>query len=156
MKTSSRYAVALLSVAAGALGTAPSAHAARMFAIGSSDNVLRSFDSSTPGTPLSSVGITGLALGEVATGIDVRPATGELYAVTTANRLYVLNPVSGAATPVGTAAFSPSLTGSVGMDINPVVDRVRLVDRTGHNLRVNPITGVIAGVDTSLNPGTPN
>jgi Domain of unknown function (DUF4394)/Calx-beta domain len=155
MKTSSRYAVALLSVAAGALSTAPSAHAARMFAIERSNNQLRTFDSATPGTPLSSIGITGLALGEVATGIDVRPATGELYAVTSASRLYVLNPVSGAATAVGSAAFSPPLTGSIGMDINPVVDRVRLVNDAGMSLRVNPVTGV-ATQDTSLNPGTPN
>jgi hypothetical protein len=78
MKTSSRYAVALLSVAAGALGTARSAHAARMFAIGSSDNVLRTFDSLDPATDIASVPISGLGLGEFASGIDVRPATGEL------------------------------------------------------------------------------
>jgi hypothetical protein len=126
-----------------------------MFAIGSSDNVLRTFDSLDPATDIASVPISGLGLGEFASGIDVRPATGELYAVTTANRLYVLNPVSGAATPVGSAAFAPSLAGSVGMDFNPVVDRVRLVNDAGLSLRVNPVTGV-ATQDTSLNPGTPN
>ena len=41
------------------------------------------------------------------------------------------------------------------MDINPVVDRVRLVNDAGISLRVNPVTGV-ATQDTSLNPGTPN
>ena len=151
MKTSSRYALALLSVVAGTLAASPSAQAARMFAIGSSNNVLRSFDSASPGTALSVVTISGLAAGEFAAGIDVRPSTGELYAVTTADRLYVLNPVSGAATPVGTSAFSPSLAGSVGMDINPVVDRVRLVNGAGISMRVNPVTGV-ATQDTSLNP----
>jgi hypothetical protein len=155
MKTSSRHALVLLSVAAGALSAAPSAHAARMFTLGSSDNVLRLIDSSAPGTALSTVGITGLGAGEFASGIDVRPSTGELYAVTTADRLYVVNPVSGAATAVGSAAFTPSLSGSVGMDFNPVADRVRLVDATGISMRVNPITGV-ATQDTSLNPGPPN
>jgi hypothetical protein len=149
MKTSSRYAVALLSVVAGALGTAPSAHAARMFSIGDSDNVLRSFDTGAVSTGLSSVVISGLGAGEFASGIDVRPSTGELYAVTTANRLYVVNPASGAATAVGAAAFSPILTGSVGMDFNPVTDRVRLVDASGTSMRVNPVTGV-AIQDTSL------
>jgi hypothetical protein len=61
----------------------------------------------------------------------------------------------GAATAVGSAAFSPSLAGSIGMDFNPVVDRVRLVNDAGISLRVNPVTGV-AIQDTSLNPGTPN
>ena len=63
----------------------------------------------------------------------------------------MLNPLSGAATAVGSAAFSPSLTGSVGMDINPVVDRVRLVNDSDINMRVNPLTG-LATQDTSLNP----
>jgi hypothetical protein len=156
MKTSSRYALALLSVVAGTLAASPSAQAERMFAIGSSDNVLRSFDSASPGTALSVVTISGLAAGEFAAGIDVRPSTGELYAVTTADRLYVLNPVSGAATPVGTSAFSPSIAGSVGMDINPVVDRVRLVNDSDLSLRLNPITGALAAQDTNLNPGNPN
>jgi Domain of unknown function (DUF4394)/Calx-beta domain len=156
MKTSSRYALALLSVVAGTLAASPSAQAERMFAIGSSDNVLRSFDSASPATALSVVTISGLGAGEFAAGIDVRPATGELYAVTTADRLYVLNPVTGVATAVGSSAFAPSLTGSVGMDINPVADRVRLVDETGVSMRVNPITGALAFQDPNLNPGTPN
>ena len=156
MNASSRRALALLSVVAGALAIAPSAQAARMFAIGNADNVLRSFDSAAPGTPLPPVGITGLAIGEYAAGIDVRPATGELYAVTSANRLYVLNPVSGAATAVGASAFSPSIAGSVGMDFNPTSDRIRLVNDAGLSLRVNPITGALAAQDTSLNPGNPN
>ena len=158
MKTSSKCAVALLSVVAGTLAASPGAQAERMFAIGSSDNVLRSFDSALAWYgALSGHHQRARGLGEFAAGIDVRPSTGELYAVTTANRLYVLNPVSGAATPVGTAAFSPpSLTGSVGMDINPVVDRVRLVNDADLNLRVNPITGALAAQDTNLNPGDPN
>jgi Domain of unknown function (DUF4394)/Calx-beta domain len=41
------------------------------------------------------------------------------------------------------------------MDINPFVDRVRLVDASGLSMRVNPTTGV-ATQDTSLSPGTPN
>ena len=135
MKTSLRYAVALLSVAAGALGTAPGAHAARMFSIGDSDNVLRSFDTGAPAPGLSSVVISGLGAGESVSGIDVRPSTGELYAVTTASRLYVLNPASGEATAVGAGAFSPLLTGSIGMDFNPVADRVRARDDAGLNLQ---------------------
>jgi Domain of unknown function (DUF4394) len=111
MKPSSRYALALLTVAAGALGTAPSAHAVRMYTIDSAGgNALRSFDSSAPGTPLSEVAISGLGAGEIVAGLDVRPSTGELYAVTTGNRLYVLNPVTAAATAVGPGPFSPAWT----------------------------------------------
>jgi len=94
--------------------------------------------------------ITGLAAGERLLGIDVRPATGQLYAIGGTNRLYVVNAVTAAATPVGTA-FTPALTGSaVGVDFNPTVDRLRVVTTSGQNLRINPDTGAVATVDTAL------
>lgn len=57
---------------------------------------------------------------------------------------------------VGSGPFSPALDGTdFGFDFNPVVDRIRIVSNTGQNLRINPITGVLAFVDGKLNPGTP-
>lgn len=153
--TKTHGARALLATLALLLATAPGAHAVRMYAIGNSDNNLRSFESTAPGTPIVNVGVTGLAAGEFLYGIDVRPATGELYGVTSANKIYVINPVSGAATQVGPTAFSPSIVGYVGMDFNPTVDRLRLVNDSGVDLRINPITGALAAQDTNLNPGLP-
>ncbi len=108
------------------------------------------FSSLTPGTIASSVAIAGLQSGESLLGIDFRPATGQLYALGSTSRLYTLDPATGVATLVGAGAFAPALSGAAfGLDINPVVDRIRVVSDTGQNIRLNPNTGA-AVVDTQL------
>src|SRR5262249_46734491 len=95
--------------------------------------------------------ITGLSQGESVVGIDFRPANGQLYATTTANRLYTINPSNGSATPVGSAALTTALSGqSFGFDFNPTVDRIRLVSNAGQDLRLNPNNAAVAGVDGML------
>ena len=138
------------------LGVLP-APAAAITAFGLSNaNQIVTFDTNTPSTPLSVVAITGLQSGETALGIDVRPATGQLYLLGSSSRIYVIDPVTGAATAVG-AAFTPALSGTAfGFDFNPTVDRIRVVSDTGQNLRLNPDTGAVAAVDGALNPGAPH
>ncbi|KGE15945.1 DUF4394 domain-containing protein [Sphingobacterium deserti] len=100
--------------------------------------------------------IEGLTSGETILGIDFRPATGQLYALGSTNRIYTINLSSGAAARIGTLPIIPSLSGtSFGFDFNPAVDLIRIVSNTGQNLRVNPTTGLVAGVDGNLKPGTP-
>jgi hypothetical protein len=54
---------------------------------------------------------------------------------------------------VGSGTFSTPLSGtSFGFDFNPVVDRIRVVSDAEQNLRLNPDTGAVAAVDSSLNP----
>ncbi|WP_462222461.1 DUF4394 domain-containing protein [Ferruginibacter sp.] len=118
-------------------------------------NNLLIFNLTTPATPVTKA-ITGLQAGENILGIDMRPATGQLYALGSTSRLYTINMSSGAATAVGTAPFTTALAGtSFGFDFNPTVDRIRVVSNTGQNLRLDPNTGLIAAVDGALNPGTP-
>ena len=101
--------------------------------------------------------ITGLATGERIKGIDFRPVNGQLYALGSSSRLYILNLGTGAATAVGTSSFTPMLTGTdFGFDFNPTVDRIRLVSNTGQNLRLHPETGVVAATDGIINPGMPS
>ena len=77
--------------------------------------------------------------------MDFRPKTGELYAVTVGGvgnsahgRLYTLNTATGLATPVGLDfSISLSATAAYDMDFNPTVDRIRLVNTAGLNLRLN-------------------
>ena len=110
---------------------------------------------SVPNTPVSKV-ITGLQAGETILGIDMRPATGQLYALGSTSRLYAINMANGAAAQVGAGPFTTPLAGtSFGFDFNPTVDRIRVVSNTGQNLRLDPNTGSIASVDGNLNPGTP-
>lgn len=118
-------------------------------------NNLSIFDLTAPGFAVTRA-ITGLQAGENILGIDMRPATGQLYALGSSSRLYTINMSSGAAAAVGTAPLTTLLSGSsFGFDFNPTVDRIRVVSNTGQNLRLDPNTGLVAAVDGSLNPGTP-
>ena len=113
-------------------------------------NQLVTFDSATPGSILTSVGVTGLQSGETLLGIDFRPATRGLYGLGSTSRLYMLNGTTGVATQVGSAgAFTLSGT-SFGFDFNPVPDRIRIVSTTGQNMRINPNNGTLTGVDVPL------
>ncbi|HYE75569.1 MAG TPA: DUF4394 domain-containing protein, partial [Blastocatellia bacterium] len=116
----------------------------------SANNTLLSFNSGTPDV-VNSLAITNLPPGDFITGIDFRPATGELYAVSNSSRLYTINTSTGAATPVSGSALNPTVSGSaVGFDFNPAVDRIRLVTDADQNIRINPITGAVAATDTNL------
>lgn len=129
-------------------------NAATAFGVTTTNQLVR-FDSATPGTTVTVGTITGLQTGENILGIDIRPATGQIYAIGSTSRLYIINRATGVATQVGTAgAFT--LTGTeFGFDFNPVPDRIRVVSNTGQNIRLNPNDGTLAGTDTALNPGTP-
>ncbi|MDQ3279536.1 MAG: DUF4394 domain-containing protein, partial [Bacteroidota bacterium] len=101
---------------------------------------------------VSALSITGLASGEKLLAIDFRPATGQLYGVSSASRIYTINTSTGGATAVG-QSFTPAINGDfVGFDFNPTVDRIRLVTSSGQNLRLNPVTGMVAAMDKNINP----
>jgi hypothetical protein len=112
-------------------------------------NQLISFPAGAPGTILSSVPITGLVSNERILGLDFRPATGQLFALGSINRVYLINTTTGAATLVG--IVSPDLNGAnFGFNFNPVADRIRLTSNTGMDFRINPQTGAVIGMDGPL------
>ncbi len=115
------------------------------------NNTLLSFDLAEPDEVLTSQAISGLAGGETLLGMDFRPRDGNLYAISSGQRLYVIDPGNGQATLVATLAADPTdltspftaFTGSsFGVDFNPVVDLIRVVSDSGENFRVNPNTGL--------------
>ena len=113
-------------------------------------NELVAFNAKTPSTFSSKIAVTGLGAGEKLLSIDFRPATGELYAITDASKLYVINTTTAAARTIGTP-FTPLISGTIAsIDFNPTVDRIRLVTNTGQNLRLNPENGVVAMTDGSI------
>lgn len=117
------------------------------------DNKLYRFDPTNP--TMNSVNFVGLLTSETVVGLDFRPATGTLYAVTNQSRLLTVNTASGQLTAVGNT-LTPALSGiHFGFDFNPMVDRIRLVSNTGQNLRLNPDSGIVVAIDTNLNPNTP-
>jgi hypothetical protein len=115
------------------------------------DNKLLRFKSDNPGRINAKRTISGLQRGEKLLGIDFRPATGQLYGLGSTSRLYVIDPKSGKASPVGAQPFTPALDGKAfGFDFNPTVDRIRVVSDRGQNMRLHPDTGAVAGADTAL------
>jgi Domain of unknown function (DUF4394) len=129
--------------------TAPAARAELLYATNGSS--LTRFDSLSLGVT-TTVPVTGLQAGETLVGIDVRPANQQLYGVGSTSRLYTLNPLTGAATAVGSAgAFTLNGT-AFGTDFNPVPDRIRQVSNTEQSLRLNPNDGSLTATDTALNP----
>jgi hypothetical protein len=128
----------------------PSAKAYSPIYIVDEDNKLLLVSADAPSAVLSSYRITGLADGERVLGIDFRPATGGLYALGSTSTLYLVDPATGYATAVGAPLATPLAGASFGFDFNPTVDRIRVVSEAGENLRLNPLTGEIAGTDTNL------
>lgn len=89
-------------------------------------------------------------LGEFLIGIDVRPATGQLYGLSSLNNLYTINPATGVSKRIGTTPIAGLSGNAKALDFNPTVDRIRVLSSNGENLRVHPDTGAIAFTDTPL------
>ena len=126
----------------------------RLFATTDESNPrIVSFDSGTPGTYLTDKPITGLGGGESILGLDSRPRGGAIYVITSADKLYTVDPATGALALVATLARRPPALGSnkYGVDFNPAVDRLRVIGDNDKNLRVNPSSGNVT-TDTNINP----
>lgn len=126
-----------------------------MYGLTRSTRNIITFDSENPEYIRTLMAPTGVTMGQVIVGMDVRPATLELYAlgynaVNDEYQVYTVNTTTAMLTPVGAAGIMTLGTGRVGFDFNPVVDRIRVVSSNGSNYRVNPITGAIAANDTTL------
>jgi Ca2+-binding RTX toxin-like protein len=124
----------------------------RFYALGA-NNTLLAIDPAQLAQP-QTLQITGLPAGVSLTGIDRRPANNILYGVGSNNVLYTLDFFTGAATQVSalnTPFFNPgdSLAG-VGVDFNPVPDRLRLVNGGDRNFRINVDTGAVADNNANL------
>jgi hypothetical protein len=131
-------------------------------------NTLVAFDTAAPGSVSATKPITGLAPGDLVAALDFRrvPSTAvqptgpaQLFAlgvqVLGANasiRLYALDFGSGVATTVGTAPIIVPAGSAWGMDLNPVADRLRVVNDADVNLRLNPNTGDLVVTDAPITP----
>ncbi|REH40210.1 uncharacterized protein DUF4394 [Paraperlucidibaca baekdonensis] len=113
-------------------------------------NELWLIDIANPDKVVKRMAVTGINSGEELIGIDYRPSNGMLYGITK-SAVYVIDDTTGAVSgrqalvPVNsTLPFTAPLTGtSFGVDFNPVVDRLRVIDDTGMSLVVNVDTGAV-------------
>ncbi len=138
------------------------AHAETIFGMTQASNLstapgltLVSFDSATPGSVTTVGSFSGVVAGQSLRSLDFRPATGQLYAISsnlTAAQLYTVNLSTAVLTPVGAGlTLTGNTSNRVEMDFNPVADRVRIITGGGvNNFRANPDTGLLAATDTTI------
>ncbi len=92
--------------------------------------------------------LKGLAAGERLLGIDYRVARGQLFGLGASGQLYRIDTASATAIAVGAPQPLPREGATEwGFDFNPTVDRIRVVNDAGFNLRLHPDTGVIVDSD---------
>jgi hypothetical protein len=130
------------------------------FSSGRPPNNLVSFDVTAPSTFINTVPITGLLANHELVGIDVRPATGALFALSyyinaAEAQLYTLNITTGTLTPVGvpqtmSLGFISTSPSHIGFDFDPTTDRLRVTSAFGTNYRLNPNTGALEATDGTL------
>lgn len=130
-------------------GASPASAAEAIYGV-TTNNVLVTFHSDSPGAIRHAVPIAGLQPSEQILAIDKRPKTNQLYGLGSTSRIYVINPTSGSTVALG-SPFSPALAGGqFGFDFNPVVDRVRIVSDGRQNLRLNPDDGAVTAQDGQI------
>lgn len=120
--------------------------------------------------PSSTMSLSNLGSTKIVS-IDFRPKTNQLYGLGNNNRIYIIDPVTGAVTLTPelytTATKLPPIDASItripvtvegsqfGFDFNPAADRLRIISNTGQSLRINVETGFTI-VDGSINPQPAN
>ena len=118
---------------------------------------LVTFDAADPAVITASVPITGVARGSSLLAIDIRPADGQLFALSDASVLYTIDPSTGVATAVGPATDPPVADPGFGFDVDPAADRIRVDVATGQNLSVDPTTAAAtAHADLAYGDGDAN
>ena len=122
-----------------------SAEAATLVGL-TADNKLVRIDTATM-TASAPMAISGA---DQVVGIDVRPADGKLYGLTTGGQLVVIDHMSGMATPGSMVSEKVTLGRRPVVDFNPVADRLRVIGTDGVSLRINVDTGATI-VDKPLN-----
>ena len=84
-------------------------------------------------------------------GIDTSPVTGELFAIGSTGRVFVISPLERRRSARG--VLGATITGSYfGMDINPLLGDIRLISDRDQNLRFDHVSGAITNYDTILTP----
>ncbi len=134
--------ISALAIGAAAALSAP-ASAATLAAL-TGDNTLHVVDTATlkNGRTLTVKGAQNQPLAPLA-GIDVRPADGQLYGVTTDGTVVTIDTKTGMATvKVKLETFvKPGVAATI--DFNPAADRLRIIGADGMNLRANVDDGKV-------------
>ncbi len=135
-----------------------SAEAANIQLVGLDDNNTLTIFNSNNSSQAKTRAVTGVD--GTLIGIDFRPANGDLFGVSDANKIYTIDLTTGAATLVSNNPTPFVLQGnSFGVDFNPIPDAIRVVSDANtvldpnqrNNTRLNPNTGGLAANAPDVN-----
>lgn len=131
-----------------------------------SSNQLVLFNTDNPAAAQTPINITGVGAGDEIVSIDHRPQSGYLYGLAFnptigAAQLYAISSQSGVANSVGSPGSFVDAQGTAvpigdgadtqfGIDFNPTVDRLRIVNSAGQNFRINPNSGAFVDGDAGV------
>jgi len=147
-----RNSLVAAAIVASAIGAASSASAQTIVAL--SNNTLTLMDAKSMKT-------TGTAKidGGTVIGIDVRPADGMLYGVTSNGWIVTIDPKTGKLTQKAEMSVKLKNPAGATVDFNPAADRLRVISPDGTNLRVNVDDGKVVEdgalkfAETDMNKG---
>lgn len=100
---------------------------------------------------VKTVKVTGVA---PLLGIDVRPANGMLYGLSTDGTISTIDPTTGKASAKSKIDAVPAAGSIVTVDFNPAADRLRVMSNDGTNLRINVDDGKVIRDGTLAFAGT--
>lgn len=149
--------VALVLAFTGLMTVSQSVNAAFMVASNASNQIAH-FDINS-GSAITFKSVTGLGAGESLIGIDLRPSNDKIYGLTTAGKLYTIDPITAQATIANTlSGASFTATGGVGIDFNPTNDfnggaSLRVTTGAGNNYAVNLGTSVVGNTSSNIGAG---
>lgn len=140
-----------------AFSAAPVAAGPTGYVLGNGGTTLYSFDVAAPGV-VQSVGLSFSGGPASLQDIDFRPLTGQLYGYDDVrNAYYTINVNTGTLTVASGPNVAPTGSDKLGIDFNPMIDRLRTVTELDQNIVFNPNDGTTT-VATNLfyGSGDPN
>ncbi|MBT9491807.1 MAG: DUF4394 domain-containing protein [Paucibacter sp.] len=121
-----------------------------MYAVTTANQLIQ-FNAGQQQKLLSSKPLTGLTAPERMLGIDYRVAKGQLFGLGASGQLYRINTQDGSVSAVGVPSVLPNEGAKEwGVDFNPAVDRIRVVNDAGFNLRLHPDSGAVVDGNAEL------
>ncbi|HEY5795761.1 MAG TPA: DUF4394 domain-containing protein [Bosea sp. (in: a-proteobacteria)] len=154
MTRTTRLALIASTILGASFAASLSAQAAMLAAL-TGDDTLTMIDTATQKAG-KSMKVTGIS-GKIA-GIDVRPADGMLYALTTDGTIYTVDS-AGKATMKSKMDTVLASSAMATVDFNPAADRLRVIGSDGTNLRVNvedgktTVDGKLKFAETDMHKG---
>jgi len=108
------------------------------------NNSLAIMDGENPTNVLNVASITGVQAGDQIIAIDYNLESGDLLGLGQNDFLYDLDPVTGAATLIGTGALEDlTLDGNIIFEIDPILNIIRALDGNGTYALINPVLGIV-------------